>query len=61
MSSAVRLNGFSKGNMFYAKTGFIQKISTIFQVLSRTFTLDFQGPTTMNIISQIVQKCTFLA
>ena len=40
MSSAVRLNGFSKGNMFYVKTGFIQKISTIFQVLSRTF----QGP-----------------
>ena len=60
MSSAVRLNGFGKGNMFYAKTEFIQKISTIFQLLSRT-TLDFQGPTTRNIISQIVQKCTFLA
>lgn len=40
MSSAVRLNGFGKGNMFYVKTGFIQKISTIFQLLSRTF----QGP-----------------
>lgn len=40
MSSAVRLNGFGKGNVFYAKTGFIQKISTIFQLLSRTF----QGP-----------------
>ena len=40
MSSAVRLNGLGKGNMFYAKTGFIQKISTNFQVLSTTF----QGP-----------------
>ena len=37
MSSAVRLNGLGKGNIFYAKTGFIQKISTIFQVLSWTF------------------------
>ena len=39
-------------------TGFIQKIATIFKDFSRT-TLDFQGPPTRNIISQIVQKCTF--
>ena len=33
-------------------TGFIQKIATIF---SKTL----QGPPTRNIISKIVQKCTF--
>ena len=41
-----------------AKTGFIQKIATIFQDFSRT-TLDFQGPPTWNITSQIVQERTF--
>ena len=40
------------------QTGFIQKIATIFKDFSRT-TLDFQGPPTRNIISHIVQKCTF--
>ena len=40
MSSAVRLNGLGKGNMFYAKTDSYKKNSTIFQVLSWTF----QGP-----------------
>ena len=42
--------------------GFIQKIATISQGLFKDFsrtTLDFQGPPTRNIISQIVQKCTF--
>ena len=39
---------------------FIQKIllQPVFKDFSRT-TLDFQGPPTRNIISQIVQKCTF--
>ena len=32
-----------------------KKIKTIFQGLFK----DFQGPPTWNIISQIVQKCTF--
>ena len=39
-------------------TGFIQKIATIFQGLFKHFsrtTLDFQGPPTRTIISQIVQ------
>ena len=38
------------------------KIATIFQGLFKDFsrvTLDFQGPPTRNIISQIVHKCTF--
>ena len=38
-------------------TGFVQKIATIFHGFSRT-TLDFNGPPTRNIISQIVQKRT---
>ena len=45
-------------SVMQTKTGFIQKIATIFQGRSRT-TLDFQQPPTTNIISQTVQKCTF--
>ena len=47
---------------FKARSGFIQKNATIFQGLFKDFsrtTLDFQGPPARNIISQIVQKCTF--
>ena len=43
-------------------SGFVQKIATIFQGLSKDFsrtTIDFHGPPTRNIISHIVQKCTF--
>ena len=35
-----------------------KKLQPFFKDFSRT-TLDFQGPPTRNIISQIVQKCTF--
>ena len=45
-------------SVMQTKTGFIQKIATIFQGRSRT-TSDFQEPPTTNIISQTVQKCTF--
>ena len=38
-----------------ALTGFIQKTATIFW----DFLSTFQGPLTRNVISQIVQKCTF--
>ena len=41
-------------------SGFIQNLQQFFKDFSRT-TLDFQGPPTRNIISQIVQKCTFPA
>ena len=39
-------------------TGFIKKLQPFFKDFSRT-TLDFQGPPTRDMISQIVQKCTF--
>ena len=39
-------------------SGFIQKLQPFFKDFSRA-TLDFQGSPTRNIISQIVQKCTF--
>ena len=45
--------------LMYLSRGFIQKIATIF---SRTFQrphFHFQGPPIWNVISQIVQKCTF--
>ena len=38
--------------------GSYKKLQPFFKDFSRT-TLDFQGPPTRNIISQIVQKCTF--
>ena len=39
-------------------TGFIKELQPFFKDFSRT-TLDFQGPPTRNIISQIVHKYTF--
>ena len=38
--------------------GSYEKLQPFFKDFSRT-TLDFQGPPTRNMISQIVQKCTF--
>ena len=40
------------------RQGSYKKLQPFFKDFSRT-TLDFQGPPTRNIISQIVQKCTF--
>ena len=43
-------------------TGFIQKIATIFPGLFKDFSrtkLNFQGPPTRIVISQMVYKCTF--
>ena len=40
-------------------TGFVQKITTVFPGLFKDFSrtkLNFQGPPTMNVISQIVYK-----
>ena len=38
--------------------GSCKKLKPLLKVSSRT-TFDFQGPSTMDLISQIVQKCTF--
>ena len=43
---------------FSVQRGSYKKLQPFFKKFSRT-TLDFQGPATGNIISQIVQKCTF--
>ena len=43
---------------FSVQQGSYKKLQPFFKEFSRT-TLDFQGPATRNIISQIVQKCTF--
>ena len=43
---------------FSVQRGSYKKLQPFFKEFSRT-TLDFQGPATRNIISQIVQKCTF--
>ena len=43
---------------FSLQQGSYKKLQPFFKEFSRT-TLDFQGPATRNIISQIVQKCTF--
>ena len=38
--------------------GSCKKLKTLLKVFSRT-AFDFQGPSTTDLISQIVQKCTF--
>ena len=53
---------FLEFNATFGKSGFVQKIATIFPGLFKDFSrtkLNFQGPPTRNVISQMVYKSTF--
>ena len=47
-----------KGNKFIGTQGSYKELQPLFKDLSST-SFDFQGPPNRNVISHIVQKCTF--